>query len=385
MKFAELEISMEVASELSLVSLFVEDNLQFHKNNHTFSELIEELNASIVKYKKEEHEKVKNCYIIGHCLIDPTAKILPGTTVIGPCIIGPNCEVGPNAYIRQGTVLGPNARVGFGAEVKESIIGSNTIITHFSYIGNSLIGNDCEIGASAVLSAKRLDLLEVRLWVGGDQYMTTNCQKLGAVIGDNVKIGSGTIVMPGTYIGSNSIVWPNIVVAKYILENSIIKTERGLSREQNNPEPNNNQLELLKLSIESYHRENDRFWSRNTVFAAISAALLTIFAAYGTKFSPFSAFLLSLFGLGTAYAWFQTVRMSKYYFQRDELDAKAFVESRENYSTILARWTKSPRGKRPSGRRPTACIKIVSFLTIFLWLGVILISILSLIFNIKLL
>lgn len=385
MKFEDLRIPSDVTNELSLVRLFVDDNLQFHKNNHTFSELMEELNRTITKHAGRRGRKSKEYHIIGSCLIDPTAKIHPGTTITGPCIIGPNCEVGPNAYIRHGTILGSCVRVGFGAEVKQSIIGSNVRITHFSYVGNSLIGNDCEISANVVVSVKGFDSLKVRLWTSQDRYITTNCEKLGTVAGDNVKIGSGCIIMPGTYIGSNSIIWPHIVVHKHIPENSIIKTGRRLSRDQNSCEPESNSLGLLKLSIDSYHRETDRFWSRNTVFVAVNVALISVFAAYGARISTSGTVLLSAFGLAAAWAWFQTVRMGKHYSEREELDAKKLVESREDYSTILRRWTKNPRVKRPRGPRPTTCVGIVSLATIVLWLGVIAVLLLSLKFNIKLL
>ena len=365
MKFDDLKIPSEVANKLNLVKLFVDDNYQYHKDKHTFSELVDELKTAIEESGIKIEKQYKDCQINGPCIIGKDVKIQSGN-ITGPCIIGSNCEIDSNVLIRPGTILGPNVRIGHNVEIKESIIGSHSSTAHSCYIGNSLIGKSCSISANVTISAWRFDESNVRLWISQNRYINTNCEKLGLVAGNNIKIGAGSNIMPGTSIGSNTTIWPNIVIAKYIPENSIVKIETGINRGEDNPP---NKFDLLKASIESYHKENDRFWRRTAVFGYIHAALLTAFAAYGNNFSDSGKFFLSLFGFLTALSWFQTVRMGKYYFERDECDAEEFIKSNAEYSNILRRWTKIPIPKRPFlGIRPTTCIKIVSFLTIILWL-----------------
>jgi len=118
------------------------------------------------------------------------------------------------------------------------------------------------------------------------------------------------------------------------------------------------------------------------VFVTINTALLTIFAAYHTIIDSLGIFLLSLLDFGSALAWYQAATLGKYYCLREEVDAIEIAKETKQCSMLLGRWAEKPRGKRPRGLRPSVCIKLVSLVISFIWLGIFLSFLLSLIPNI---
>jgi UDP-N-acetylglucosamine diphosphorylase / glucose-1-phosphate thymidylyltransferase / UDP-N-acetylgalactosamine diphosphorylase / glucosamine-1-phosphate N-acetyltransferase / galactosamine-1-phosphate N-acetyltransferase len=136
-------------------------------------------------------------------------KIHPGCTIEYPCIIGNDCEIGPNAYIRKYTSIGNNCRIGTCVEVKNSIIMDNTNIPHLSYVGDSIIGRNCNLGAATIVANLRHD--DDNITVGG---VNTGRRKFGVVIGDNTKIGINCSFDPGVVVDSNSRIPPHTYISK---------------------------------------------------------------------------------------------------------------------------------------------------------------------------
>ena len=124
-----------------------------------------------------------------------------GTYFEGPVIIGNNCTVGPNCYIRGCTTIADNCKIGQGVEIKNSIIMENTNICHLSYVGDSVIGSDVNLGAGFITANLRHDGKNVQSKVKGKLF-DTKLEKLGAIVGDGVKTGINTAVLPGRKI------WP---------------------------------------------------------------------------------------------------------------------------------------------------------------------------------
>jgi len=154
----------------------------------------------------EENAVIKDAVCIGK-----GSKIRSGSYIIGPVIIGENCDIGPNCYIRPSTAIGDDCHIGGACEVKNSIIMNNTAIPHQNYVGDSIIGEGCNLGAGTKIANLRLD--EQNITVAGRD---TKRRKLGAIMGDRVKTGINSCINIGTVIGNNTMIGPGAVVSGII-------------------------------------------------------------------------------------------------------------------------------------------------------------------------
>lgn len=165
--------------------------------------------------KRIEGEVEEGVTVKGEVVIGKEAVLKSGTYVEGPAYIGPGCEVGPNSYIRPFTVLKKKVKIGQAVEVKASIIGEGSRIAHLSYVGDSVIGKNCNLGAGTVTANLRFDGKNVRTKVKG-RMVDSGRRKLGAVLGNGVKTGINVSLMPGVLIASGSVIMPGKVVSKNI-------------------------------------------------------------------------------------------------------------------------------------------------------------------------
>ena len=144
-----------------------------------------------------------------------------GSYIIGPVVIGKNCVIGPNCLIRGNTTVGNNCKIGNAVEVKNSIIMSNSNIPHHNYVGDSIIGEYCNLGSGTKVANLRLDNKNIYTFVKGER-VETNRRKLGVIMGDHVKTGVNSVINIGTVIGENSLIGPGAVASGAIASNSII-------------------------------------------------------------------------------------------------------------------------------------------------------------------
>jgi UDP-N-acetylglucosamine diphosphorylase/glucosamine-1-phosphate N-acetyltransferase len=149
----------------------------------------------------------------GQVWVKKGARIRSGTYIEGPVVIGEECDVGPNCYIRPGTCLSKSVRVGNACEIKNSIIGERSHIAHLSYIGDSLIGNNCNLGAGTVTANLRFDNSPIEVTVKGER-ISSGRRKFGAIIGNNVQTGINVSIHPGVVIGSESWIAPGITLQR---------------------------------------------------------------------------------------------------------------------------------------------------------------------------
>lgn len=178
----------------------------------------------LLKIKKEfpnEGEIEENVVIRGGAEIGKNTRILSGTYIEGPVIIGSNCKIGPNAYIRPYSVIGNNCHIGNVCEIKSSVIMDHSKIPHFNYVGDSIIGENCNLGAGTKIANLRLDEKNVKVYVKG-QLIDTNRRKLGVITGDNVHTGINSSIDVGTFIGSNVFIGPAATVKGIIKSNTKI-------------------------------------------------------------------------------------------------------------------------------------------------------------------
>jgi bifunctional UDP-N-acetylglucosamine pyrophosphorylase/glucosamine-1-phosphate N-acetyltransferase len=154
----------------------------------------------------------------GSVVIGEGSIIRSGTYIVGPCIIGKNCRIGPHSFIRGSTSIGDDCHIGHCTEIKNSIIMAGTKVPHFNYLGDSVIGSNCNFGAGTKVANLRHDHENVRV-CGKD----TRKKKFGAVIGDNVQFGINCSINVGAVIGSNAQFAPNSFIEGCIGENAIIR------------------------------------------------------------------------------------------------------------------------------------------------------------------
>lgn len=175
-----------------------------------------------LKNKIEKGVKIaKNVILEGKIFIGENTKILEGAIIKGPCFIGENCFVGNNSLIREYANLEKRVTIGAFCEVARSIFQEG-VTTHSGYFGDSIIGKETKIGADTVTSNVRLDRGEIFSLVKGKK-INTNLRSFGTVIGEKTLIGSKVNIMPGKFIGSNCVIYPNAMVKKNIKNNTILK------------------------------------------------------------------------------------------------------------------------------------------------------------------
>jgi len=139
--------------------------------------------------------------------IHKTAIIEQGVTLKAPVIIGENCFIGAHAYLRGGVYLDKSVRIGPGCEIKTSIIGTDSSVAHFNFIGDSIIGSNVNFEAGAVTANHYNERADKKISVLHQSIIIeTKSEKFGSLIGDNSKIGANAVLSPGTILEANTIV-----------------------------------------------------------------------------------------------------------------------------------------------------------------------------------
>ena len=144
----------------------------------------------------------ENVTLKGNVFVGKNSTILSGSYIEGPVVIGNNCKIGPNCYVRPYTSIGNDCHVGNACEVKNSIIMDNSNVPHQNYVGDSIIGCNCNLGAGTKIANLRLDKKNVYVVLNGKK-LDTKRRKLGMVTGDNVQMGINSMVNIGTIIGND--------------------------------------------------------------------------------------------------------------------------------------------------------------------------------------
>lgn len=143
----------------------------------------------------------------------------------GPAIIGHGTEIRPGAFIRGSVLVGDNCVIGNSTELKNVIIFDNVQVPHYNYVGDSILGYKAHMGAGSITSNVKSDKTLVIVKDGEKRY-ETGLKKFGAMLGDEVEVGCGSVLNPGTVIGPHSNVYPLSSVREVIPANSIYK-KRG--------------------------------------------------------------------------------------------------------------------------------------------------------------
>ncbi|NVP18097.1 NTP transferase domain-containing protein [Candidatus Gracilibacteria bacterium] len=174
------------------------------------------LNANSIFLNKLKKSKIKgkvekNVTIKGNVIIEEGAIIKSGTYIEGNVYIGKNSSIGPNAYIRGNSTFGENCKIGNAVEIKNCSLGDNSHVSHLSYIGDSIIGNNVNIGGGFISANLRHDNKNIKVMVKGE-LIDSKLRKLGIIIGDNVKTGIKSYSMPGRIIENDTFTMPGEII-----------------------------------------------------------------------------------------------------------------------------------------------------------------------------
>ena len=153
----------------------------------------------------------KEAVLKGNVFVGKNTVVKSGGYIEGPVVIGNNCKIGPNCYLRPHTTIGNNCHIGNACEIKNSIIMDNTNVPHHNYVGDSVIGRDCNLGSGTKIANLRLDKKNINVTLNGIQIITGR-RKLGVIMGDNVQTGINSMINTGTLIGNTVFVGPSAMV-----------------------------------------------------------------------------------------------------------------------------------------------------------------------------
>jgi len=145
----------------------------------------------------------------GMVSIGRNTTVRSGSYIIGPVVIGEDCDIGPNCHIRPYTSIGDNCHIGSAVEVKNCIIMKGSKIPHQNYVGDSIIGEECNFGAGTKIANLRLDKKNVTV-----ASIDTKRRKLGAIIGDRVETGINACINAGSMIGNNTHIGPRAIASE---------------------------------------------------------------------------------------------------------------------------------------------------------------------------
>lgn len=179
-------------------------------------DLIIQLGASL---PADRFQKIgENVWIAKSAVVAETASIH------GPAIIDEGAEVRHCAFIRGNALVGKNAVVGNSTELKNVILFDSVQVPHYNYVGDSILGYKSHMGAGSITSNVKSDKTLVEINVKGEK-VKTNLKKMGAVLGDEVEIGCGSILNPGSIIGKHTNIYPLSMVRGYVPAESIYKKQ----------------------------------------------------------------------------------------------------------------------------------------------------------------
>ncbi|MEE1314690.1 MAG: UDP-N-acetylglucosamine pyrophosphorylase [Faecalimonas sp.] len=187
-------------------------------------EVLPKISAFIVELgntlSEEEYDKVEE-----NIWIAKSAKVAPTAYIHGPAIIGKDAEVRHCAFIRGNAIVGEGAVVGNSTELKNVILFNKVQVPHYNYVGDSILGYKAHMGAGSITSNVKSDktLTTVKTSEGP---IETGLKKFGAMLGDEVEVGCGSVLNPGTVVGRHTNIYPLSMVREFVPANSIYK-KRG--------------------------------------------------------------------------------------------------------------------------------------------------------------
>jgi NDP-sugar pyrophosphorylase family protein len=157
-----------------------------------------------------QHHRSEGSVLVGdRVFIGPGTLLEDGVMIKGPAFIGRNCQIRHNAYIRENVIIGDDCVVGNSTEIKNSLLFNHAQAPHFNYVGDSILGCRAHLGAGVKISNFSLFHSTITVEIDGQPF-DTGLRKFGALLGDACEIGCNAVLSPGSIIGRESVVYPNV-------------------------------------------------------------------------------------------------------------------------------------------------------------------------------
>ncbi|HIX58212.1 MAG TPA: UDP-N-acetylglucosamine pyrophosphorylase [Candidatus Blautia gallistercoris] len=193
-------------------------------------EVLPEIKEFILKLGPTLSPEEYDC-VDGNIWIAKSAVVAPTASIHGPAIIGKDTEVRHCAFIRGNAIVGEGCVVGNSTELKNVVIFNSVQVPHYNYVGDSVLGYKSHMGAGSICSNVKSDkkLVVVK---GEKEQIETGLKKFGAMLGDHVEVGCGSVLNPGTVIGRNCNIYPLSSVRGCVPANSIYKNKDAIVQKQ---------------------------------------------------------------------------------------------------------------------------------------------------------
>lgn len=156
--------------------------------------------------------------------ISKTAKVAPSASIEGPTIIDHDAEIRHCAFIRGSVIVGKHVIVGNSTELKNVLLFNRVQVSHYNYVGDSVLGFKAHMGAGSITSNVKSDKSNVIVRMN-DSSIETGLRKFGAILGDFAEIGCNAVLNPGTIVGRCSNIYPLSMVRGCVPQNSIYKRQ----------------------------------------------------------------------------------------------------------------------------------------------------------------
>jgi len=166
-------------------------------------------------------ELVGRPFISSSVFVGRGTVVEQGAVLKGPAWIGDNCQIRGGCYVRENVVVGNVVVMGNSCEFKNSIIFDEAQVPHFNYVGDSILGFKAHLGAGVILSNVKLDHSEIA--VAAETPIATGLTKFGAIVGDRTGIGCNAVINPGSVLGRDCLLYPNVNFRGVLPEGSVVK------------------------------------------------------------------------------------------------------------------------------------------------------------------
>ena len=167
-------------------------------------------------------------HVEGEVYFSKGVRFPASATIIGPAWIGPDTEIRPGAFIRGNVIIGANCVIGNSCEFKNCLLMDGAQAPHFSYVGDSILGNRAHLGAGVICSNLRLDQKPVFVHTPAG-VRDTGLRKLGALLGDGAEVGCNAVLQPGAILGRRALVMPTVAFAGYLPPETIARVRNPVS------------------------------------------------------------------------------------------------------------------------------------------------------------
>lgn len=179
--------------------------------------------------RQDEFSIPAGVHLEGSVYLHESVRLPHTGTLIGPAYIGANCELRPGFFIRGNVIATRECVLGNSCEFKNCLLLDGAQVPHFSYVGDSLLGNGAHLGAGSILSNLRFDGREVGAWTR-EGKVSTGLRKLGAILGDEAEIGSNAVLQPGAVLSRRSIVMTGMVFNGFLEPETLAYSRESTQR-----------------------------------------------------------------------------------------------------------------------------------------------------------